>query len=289
MFQKCVILLEYASFWQISNSRQVGGSDFSKQQEQLGSSTVSVTSLFDFCFSENGLNAYRLGKPLASTSFIQWLGEEKYQNMVNFLLKYLSEVRLPKKRGTFIEFRSGMINVSPIGRNASVQERNEFEEYVSFFALCWAEHKYWSSSRYDKIHNIRSTLVEALKKEFPDYGLTWVLLCASSKLLFVFPPLLRGAVKLTLYLPGRYSIGGQISFDVFPTGWDKTYCLRHIEAEKDISGVEYKDIHFFGDKCFPGGNDYEIYSDPRTIGHSVTDPDDTMKQLKELFQLWQAE
>lgn len=101
-----------------------------------------MTSLFDFCFSENGLNAYRLGKPLASTSFIQWLGEEKYQNMVNFLLKYLSEVRLPKKRGTFIEFRSGMINVSPIGRNASVQERNEFEEYVSFFALCWAEHKY---------------------------------------------------------------------------------------------------------------------------------------------------
>jgi hypothetical protein len=26
--------------------------------------------------------------------------------------------------------------------------------------------------RYDKIHNIRATLVEALKKEFPDYGLT---------------------------------------------------------------------------------------------------------------------
>lgn len=102
---------------------------------------------------------------------------------------------------------------------------------------------------------------------------------------YLFFFLLRRAVKLTLYLPGRYSIGGQISFDVFPTGWDKTYCLRHIEAEKDISGVEYKDIHFFGDKCFPGGNDYEIYSDPRTIGHSVTDPDDTMKQLRELFQL----
>lgn len=26
--------------------------------------------------------------------------------------------------------------------------------------------------RYDKQHNIRKTLVEALKKEFPDYGLT---------------------------------------------------------------------------------------------------------------------
>lgn len=26
--------------------------------------------------------------------------------------------------------------------------------------------------RYDKVHNIRKDLVEALKKEFPDYGLT---------------------------------------------------------------------------------------------------------------------
>lgn len=83
----------------------------------------------------------------------------------------------------------------------------------------------------------------------------------------------------------RFSVGGQISFDVFPTGWDKTYCLQHVEAEKNITGVEYKTIHFFGDKCFPGGNDYEIYSDPRTIGHSVTGPEDTMKQLKELFDL----
>lgn len=32
-----------------------------------------------------------------------------------------------------------------------------------------------------------------------------------------------------------------------------------------------------------GGNDYEIYSHERTIGHSVTSPDDTMKLLDELF------
>jgi phosphomannomutase len=73
---------------------------------------------------------------------------------------------------------------------------------------------------------------------------------------------------------------------VFPTGWDKTYCLGHLEAEaKKPGGINYKDIHFFGDKTFPGGNDYEIYEDPRTIGHSVTDPDDTIKQVKEIFGL----
>jgi len=32
-----------------------------------------------------------------------------------------------------------------------------------------------------------------------------------------------------------------------------------------------------------GGNDYEIFTDPRTVGHSVKSPADTMKILKDLF------
>ena len=32
-----------------------------------------------------------------------------------------------------------------------------------------------------------------------------------------------------------------------------------------------------------GGNDYEIFSDPRTIGHSVSNPADTIRLVKELF------
>ena len=46
-----------------------------------------------------------------------------------------------------------MLNVSPVGRNATVQERNDYEKY-------------------DKEHNIRSKFVETLRKEFSDYGLT---------------------------------------------------------------------------------------------------------------------
>ena len=84
----------------------VGGSDFSKQQEQLGSKTIPVTSLFDFCFSENGLTAFRLGQPLASTSFIQWIGEDKYKKLANWILLYIAKLDIPVKRGTFIEFRS---------------------------------------------------------------------------------------------------------------------------------------------------------------------------------------
>ncbi|KAK9479543.1 phosphomannomutase [Lipomyces japonicus] len=202
----------------------VGGSDLAKQKEQLGD---NLLDLFDYAFSENGLTAYRLGEKLASQSFINWIGEEKYKKLVKFVLRYLAELDLPKVRGTFLEFRNGMINISPIGRNASTAERQEYEKF-------------------DIEHKIREKFVAALKQEFSDIDLT-------------------------------YSIGGQISFDVFPTGWDKTYALQHVEKEG------YTAIHFFGDKTFKGGNDYEIYSDPRTIGHAVNSPDDTIRIIKEIF------
>lgn len=83
----------------------VGGSDLVKQQEQLGTSSTQVTSLFDFCFAENGLTAYRLGKQLVSSSFIQFIGEDKYKELVNWCLIYIAKLDIPVKRGTFVEFR----------------------------------------------------------------------------------------------------------------------------------------------------------------------------------------
>lgn len=56
-----------------------------------------------------------------------------------------------------MEFRNGMINVSPIGRNASNEERNEYEKY-------------------DKVHKIRETMVGILREKFGDLGLTYVFL-----------------------------------------------------------------------------------------------------------------
>lgn len=131
----------------------VGGSDLAKQQEQLGTSSIPVMSLFDFCFAENGLTAFKSGEPLASHSFIKWIGEEKYKELVKFMLHYIADLDIPVKRGTFIEFRNGMVNVSPVGRNASVQERHDFEAY-------------------DKQSKVRETFIAALKEKFPDLGLT---------------------------------------------------------------------------------------------------------------------
>jgi phosphomannomutase len=74
----------------------------------------------------------------------------------------------------------------------------------------------------------------------------------------------------------RCAIGGEISVDVFAAGWDKTYCLSFLQSL-------YKDIHFFGDKTLPGGNDFELFEDPRVTGHRVSSPQDTLRQVALCF------
>ena len=227
----------------------VGGSDFPKQQEQLGGDEAGdVRQFFDFVFSENGLDSWGNGEALSSHNLKKELSEDEIQEFVNFCLVYIAGLKLPKKRGTFVEFRNGMINVSPVGRNCSQEERIEFFEF-------------------DQKEKVREKMITEFKAKLPDL-----------------------AKKL------KCSIGGQISFDVFPHGWDKTYCLRFVEDK------EFKEIHFFGDKAYEvkilficlfqilydygvykyiqGGNDYEIYNDERTIGHKVKSPKETEELIK---------
>ncbi|KAK6012852.1 hypothetical protein OSTOST_21970 [Ostertagia ostertagi] len=180
----------------------VGGSDLAKNCRTVGrksrrlflnriiSSSLPFTLLsrFDFVFSENGLVGFKGKQMLPSKIHI---GEEKLQKLINFVLRYFSEITLPVKRGNF---RRGMLNFSPIGRSCSQAERDQFVVY-------------------DKEHKIREKFVKALEEKFSEYGLCFV-------------------------------IGGQISVDAYPVGWDKTYCLQFIEKDFDT-------IHFFGDKTMP--------------------------------------
>lgn len=207
----------------------VGGSDLEKMFEQLNGR--GILQQFDYIFPENGLVQIEKGVEVGKQSLQAHLGEATLQRFINFVLRYLSELELPFKRGTFLEFRNGMMNVCPIGRQCTKEERLSFNEF-------------------DQKENVREKMIAALRKEFADIDLT-------------------------------YSIGGQISFDVFPNGWDKTFALRHVTKP----GKNYKEIHFFGDKTEKGGNDHEIYTDPRTIGHKVSSPDDTRSILTELFKL----
>ena len=90
---------------------------------------IAAVDAYDYMFSENGLVAHKAGQLLAKANLRTHLGEPTLQRLINFILHYIADLEIPVKRGTFIEFRNGMLNVSPIGRNCSQEERDEFERY----------------------------------------------------------------------------------------------------------------------------------------------------------------
>jgi len=205
----------------------VGGSDFKKQQEQLGD---DVLSLFDYVFSENGLVSYCNNELFHSNSFVDFIGEKSMKKLINLCLKSIIKADPPKKRGTFIENRTGMLNISPVGRSCSQEEREEFFNY-------------------DNIHNIRKEMINEIdngwkvyKYENPNLNITDL----------------------------SFSIGGQISIDIFPKNWDKTYCLQFLKDK-------YQRIIFIGDKTYEGGNDYEIFINQLTESYSTDGPEKTIK------------
>jgi len=73
--------------------------------------------------------------------------------------------------------------------------------------------------------------------------------------------------KIDRHCPGKVEVklGGDTSFDIYPTGWNKTYALRHFQNQT---------AWFVGDRCEPSGNDYEIYEQLGELGRAfkTTDP-----------------
>ena len=94
--------------------------------------------------------------------------------------------------------------------------------------------------KFDKKYKFRKRLLAELRQELDNAGLENV------------------TVKL----------GGDTSFDIYPTGWDKTFALRYFNGSK---------VWFVGDRARnPSGNDYEIHKacEPRsfhTDGPTTTD------------------
>lgn len=198
----------------------VSGSDLPKIKEQL----EDAINCFTWIFSENGLATYFKGELFSSNNIVQHLGEKLYGELINDCMLEMSKIKLPVKRGVFLELRTGLLNICPIGRSCTQSEREEFENY-------------------DNIFKIREKLCNILSSKYK---------------------------KL------RFSIGGQISIDVFPYGWDKTYCL-------DFIVDKYTEIYFYGDRICEGGNDYEIGNDKRiTVSFSVKNWKETLMYLKYL-------
>lgn len=79
------------------------------ERKNISANKRKVIDLFDYCFAENGLTAYRLGEALPSNNFVQWLGEEKYKKMANFILHYIADLDIPIKRYELLPFPCKLI------------------------------------------------------------------------------------------------------------------------------------------------------------------------------------
>lgn len=67
-------------------------------------------------------------------------------------------------------------------------------------------------------------------------------------------------------------IGGETGIDIYPKGADKSQCLKH------FAGMP---VHFFGDACQPGGNDY-------CIAHALSGRSDCIvSHVKDWTETWE--
>lgn len=124
----------------------VGGSAFTQHKYQLGD---DIHDVFDYVFSENGVMAFRKGEMIHCNDIRKVIPEERMTNLIDHTLRYIADLKLPKKRGKFIDFRRGLIYVTSMGSNCDRKERYEFIDF-------------------DKKNNIRSNMIKRMKEKFGD-------------------------------------------------------------------------------------------------------------------------
>ena len=186
-------------------------------------------SFFSSYYTENGLVTYDKNLNIVhQRSMKELLGEEKYNNLIKYFLDYIDKVEVPFKVGNYLDERSAVINVSPVGNPITIEQREEYKK--------------WENEQHTT-ENMRKACEEKFGKE---YNL-------------------------------RFTKGGIKSFDVFPIGWDKTYCLQFING--------YDNIIFFGDNTYPGGSDYDLAIDNHiTKGINVKGPEDTIIKVNNIIK-----
>jgi len=74
-----------------------------------------------------------------------------------------------------------------------------------------------------------------------------------------------------------YKIGGTTSLDITQKGLDKEWGIKEFAKQNNIL---LKEILFFGDKIYPGGNDYPASKIVDCI--AVKNPEDTLRELRKI-------
>jgi phosphomannomutase len=152
---------------------------------QIGDENLN---LFSWKLNHNGLHKFN------GLSFKDFMGEKHFMKFINIILKNLSKIEIPKKRGRFIEYKNDLLSISPIGFDSNDEEKDEFEKY-------------------DNKYSIIKNLIEMIKKDWYNY-------CYYDEESF------SSLNKID------FSIVEKISFNIFPEGHDKITSLQLNECKE---------------------------------------------------------
>tara|TARA_R110000822_G_scaffold102248_3_gene228560 strand:- start:219 stop:1019 length:801 start_codon:yes stop_codon:yes gene_type:complete len=171
-----------------------------------------------------------------------YMGDNLWHRLVSKLIKNQNNMSLDYGRtlplsGHFIDYRGSMINWCPIGRNSTPSQREEW-------------------SQLDEGNKIRLIAIQELN---------------------IF---LENCINQIGDLPAsdvqiEVKLGGDTSFDIFPKGWDKTFCLKNFK--------DFDKIYFIGDRCGQNGNDYEIFNHPDTISFKTISTENTIEIVNKIL------
>ena len=157
------LIRKLSSFTKISF---VGGGSY----KHIYSQTEEINDCIEYILSENGTVVYKDGKILLQKNLSEEVGEDILNKLISFLLLSMSTIDIPFKRGTFIEYRSGLLNISPVGKNCTLEERDLF-------------------NKYDKEHHILSTFKNKIDQYFKENQLDdKLIVCFGGKIsIDIFP------------------------------------------------------------------------------------------------------
>lgn len=215
----------FKSFCQFNDVYLCTGSDFDKVLEQV---PVPVLSLVKGIFTCSG-NSYWFGRLMVCQEDVSQRNLfDPPPELIESLENYVKMSKFEPKTENFVEFRTGMINFSTVGRSCDQKTRDSY-------------------AKWDEIEGERTKIAKEMKEKFPDLD---------------------------------FNIGGEISIDIHPKGWDKSQAIRKIK-----DWFPNRSIHFFGDKIKEGGNDLPA---AKALGkndsvHPVEGPDDTRRILECFF------
>jgi len=121
--------------------------------------------------------------------------------------------------------------------------------YVSLVGMVATEEERVKFINLDIINNYREKLLDLLNTKSTELGLNnYIDIC----------------------------LGGSVGIAIYPKKWNKTQVLHYLDTNNT-------EIHFFGDKYLPNGNDYELISHPLIKPHCVDSPEHTLAELIKFF------